>query len=314
MERKIDTTISIVTWNSSATISKCLESIFLQTNNNYEITVFDNASTDETLKKISSNPAVRCIRSKVNTGYSAAHNEVIRRANGSFILCMNPDVVLTPTFLEKLRNCADSHPEAASFGGKVLRLENLEERPQTAIIDATGLVLLRSFRSINRGEGDVDTLQYSKDEIVFGHSGAVVLLRKSSLDRVKIMGEYLDEDFFAYKEDVDLAWRFQKAGFTSFYVHDAIAYHLRKARRGKRRDIPLGVRQLSYKNHLLMLVKNLTFSDLISKSPWLLAYEFGKFLTLLFSDVRTLFSLQTFMRQLPTAWAKRKAMSRLRTP
>ena len=68
---------------------------------------------------------------------------------------------------------------------------------------------------------------------VFGNSGALVMYRMEAL-RDCIMkysgapdGECFDEDFFLYKEDVDLAWRLQLVGWKSLMDPGIIAYHVR---------------------------------------------------------------------------------------
>ena len=58
---------------------------------------------------------------------------------------------------------------------------------------------------------------------VFGISGACPIYRKEALEDVKINQEYLDEDFFAYYEDVDLAWRMQLRGWKSINTAKMLA-------------------------------------------------------------------------------------------
>jgi len=41
--------------------------------------------------------------------------------------------------------------------------------------------------------------------------------------------EYFDEDFWMYKEDVDLAWRLRLFGWKSVYAPDCLGYHGRGA-------------------------------------------------------------------------------------
>jgi GT2 family glycosyltransferase len=99
--------------------------------------------------------------------------------------------------------------------------------------------------------------QYERPEQVFSVCGAAVLFRKAMLEDVRIEGEYFDEDFFAYKEDVDICWRAQLMGWSSFYTPSAIAYHLRGwKRRDDRRRVPWVRKYHSFKNHYLMMIKN----------------------------------------------------------
>ena len=91
------------------------------------------------------------------------------------------------------------------------------------MIDSTGIVMLPSIRHLDRGAGELDRGQYDRDEDVFGASGAAALYRRSMLDDVRVDGEWFDEDFFAYREDADLAWRAQWRGWRCRYVAAATA-------------------------------------------------------------------------------------------
>ncbi len=56
---------------------------------------------------------------------------------------------------------------------------------------------------------------------VFGGSSGACLLR---LDAVRRVGG-VEPAFFAYGEDVDLAWQLRRAGYRALLVPEAIAYH-----------------------------------------------------------------------------------------
>ena len=92
----------------------------------------------------------------------------------------------------------------------------------------------RSQRHFDRGAGEVDRGQYDTPGVVFGVSGAAGCYRRAMLDDVAIAGEVFDEDFFAYREDADLAWRAQLLGWDALYVpgghgHARPARHARAA-------------------------------------------------------------------------------------
>ncbi len=73
----------------------------------------------------------------------------------------------------------------------------------------------------------MDNGQYAEAERVFGLSGALVMYRATALQAVRFEDEFFDHDFFAYKEDVDLAWRLQHLGWDAWYEPRAIAHHYR---------------------------------------------------------------------------------------
>ena len=78
------------------------------------------------------------------------------------------------------------------------------------------------------------------------------------IDDVSIDGEFFDPDFFAYREDADVAWRAQLFGWRCIYTPNAFGYHVRKLRPGMRRFLPPDINMHSVKNRFLMRAKNIT--------------------------------------------------------
>ena len=115
----------------------------------------------------------------------------------------------------------DSGPATlAAVGPRLLRATDDDLRP-TDVIDTTGIVMTRDGRHFDRGAGETDRGQYGRTEEVFGISGAAVLLRREALERSRVDRQIFDEDFFAFREDADLAWRLRGFGYSARYVPDA---------------------------------------------------------------------------------------------
>lgn len=247
----VKVSVNIVTFNSAADIAACLGSIQRQTFADFEIHVFDNASTDETLKIIEPFDVHYLMRSPVNTGFCKAHNELVRRFPSQYVLFLNPDTILRPNFIEEMVRALDATPRAASASGKLLRLDE-------KTIDSTGIVMLREQRHLDRGAGETDRGQYETPQEIFGPSGAAALYRREALDDAAIDGQYLDEDFFAYREDADLAWRCRLLGWTSIYVPPAVAQHRRRVTPERRASLPREINYHSVKNRFLLRINNIT--------------------------------------------------------
>jgi len=321
--------VQIVTWNSARYIGDCLDALQRQTMTDFSVLVIDNGSRDGTVGLVRSEyPTAAVLENFKNVGFARGNNQGIKMAKGEYVLVLNPDVVVTSTFLERIVTFADSQPQAASFGGKLLKLksqsineadgEELQETIQSDIIDSTGLVIKRSRNVIDRGAGLQDTGQFNRSEEVFGISGACALYRRSMLNEVVIKNEYFDEDFFAYKEDVDLAWRLRLYGFLSFYVHDAVAYHHRgfggggrstvRAVLKSRRLVSRFIRSLSLKNHHLLLCKNEQLVNVFLGLPWIVLQELQLFF---YTAVFEPFQFKTtiiFLKQLPRILIKRRVI------
>ena len=74
-----------------------------------------------------------------NVGFAAGQNQAIRAAGGDWVLCLNPDVVLSPDFVTQLVAAGEAHPEAGSVCGKLLRWDPVAEQHRSNIIDSTGI-------------------------------------------------------------------------------------------------------------------------------------------------------------------------------
>src|SRR3989339_1749059 len=210
--------VQILTWNSIKYIADCLESIAKQEFIDYSVMVIDNGSNDETVEFVRLNyPTVSVLQNFRNLGYAKANNQGIMLAKSAYVLVINPDVILEPDYLKKMISFADKHPEAGSFGGKILKIftqaydrqdqAGLRQIIKSDVIDSTGLEIFRSRKAVDRGEGQKDVGQFNSVQEIFGITGAAVMYRKTALDEAMVCNQYFDNDFFAYKEDVDLAWR-----------------------------------------------------------------------------------------------------------
>lgn len=243
--------VNIVTFNSAADIKACLESLQQQTFRDFAIHILDNASTDDTLKIIEPFDIDYLARSPVNTGFCKAHNELARRFPTEYVLFLNPDTVLKPTFIQELVTALDTRPDAASACGKLLRMDGMT-------IDSTGIVMLREQRHLDRGAGEPDLGQYDKPDDIFGPSCAAALYRHKALEDTAFDSQYFDEDFFAYREDADLAWRCRLLGWNAIYVPKAVALHRRRVTPERRRELPKLINYHSVKNRFLLRINNMS--------------------------------------------------------
>lgn len=272
--------IVILTYNSARHLPALFQSIREQTYQGLEVVVVDNASTDGTvlwLQQQTILPTIQLICNDNNVWFAQGNNQGIARAGGDYIYVCNDDIILAATTLERLVRRMQHNKRIGLVGGKMLKLI---DGKRSQVIDSAGIIMYRSGRAVNRGEQEADTGQYNRTEEVFAITGAGMLLRRIALDRVKHgLIEYFDNDFVAYKEDIDLSWRLQRAGYTVWYEPSAVIYHARTIQQttlAGRPDKSSLIRAISYRNHLWMLCKNLTGTELLKRLPWLLPYECAK--------------------------------------
>lgn len=311
--------IQIVTWNSRPYLKACLDSVIISKYQDWSLLVIDNGSRDGTIELIRNEyPNISLLENRQNLGFALAHNQGIRITDSDYVLIMNPDIILTPGFLGNIFAGLNDRPDYGSAVGKLLKFNfNADESREpiyTNTIDSAGLLVQRSRRFTNRGEGETDNGQYNYPSDVFGPSGAIALYRRTALEDVKLRDEYFDNDFFAYKEDIDLAWRMQRAGWRSIYLPDAVAYHHREARvsetnsalKRERRNRSRFINSYSYKNHLLTLIKNERAEDFIKDAFWIIFYELRKLIYIILYEPKTLSTLWATSRQLASALKKRR--------
>jgi GT2 family glycosyltransferase len=233
--------VVLVTWNSGPWLRRCLDSIARQTHRDIEQIIVDNASTDDTLSLVPN-----AIRNDTNRGFSAAVNQGIAVANGELVQLVNPDAFLAPDYIEQVLMAFDD-PSVGMATGKLLREDG-------SGIDSMGIRMTRTGRHLDITD-EASGLGPRASE-VFGVSGAAGMYRMSFLRDVAIGGEIFDEDFFAYREDADIAWRGRLFGWRAICVPTAIAHHVRRVTPQVRRSLPPEINMHSVKNRFLLRLKN----------------------------------------------------------
>lgn len=250
--------VSLVTYNDESFLARCLEAVQDQTAQ-VRVKVFDNASRDGTLD-VARGFGVEIHESGENLGYSVGHNHNLRDEDFDTVLLLNADVILQADYLEILLAAFDEVERAGMAGGKLYRMDEKGRqvlKGSFPVLDSTGIFFTPSQRHFDRGSEEEDRGQYDRRQFVFGITGATLLCKKEMLEDLRFGDEYLDEDFFAYREDADLAWRAQMRGWKAIYEPAARALHCRRVFPRDRRQLPALINYHSLKNRYLMRMKNL---------------------------------------------------------
>ncbi|MBI4250512.1 glycosyltransferase family 2 protein [Candidatus Uhrbacteria bacterium] len=307
-------TISLVTYNSAAHIKECLQSLQGQTYSDAELVVLDNASSDGTVAIVGSEmPSCKMILESHNTGFAAGHNKVIEQCRSDYILVLNDDCVLENDYIEKLVKYMDTHPDAGSATGVLYRVSSLTGKKKCDIVDTLGLCINYSFHVKNIGSGAVEVDHSFEAFPIFGVSATAAVYRRQALEQCAIISlqpqdrQYFDEQFFIYKEDVDLAARLYRYGWNAYCLSGATGYHVRSTSMHAYKRNTAWINQISYRNHLWFVCKNIAPIDGIRTYFGVLMYEAAKFFYLLFCEPRTLGVLPEFFRGLGTIMEKRRA-------
>lgn len=237
------------------------------------IRFIDNHSTDGTRRLIAAAlPGADVVALPHNVGFAAAHNLGLAKCTTPFVLTCDPDVAIVwPGVAELLESFSDD--EVGAVQGKLIR-------PQTdvsarAIIDSAGIMRNFSLNGQERGAGEIDLGQYNAPAMLDAVTGACGLYRLSALRSIAHQeSEIFDEEFFAYKEDVDVGWRLQRAGFVSRYEPVLVGIHRRTLGPGSKNNwggTPVSFyRRLknvrthySLRNYIWLLVKNVSGREIL---------------------------------------------------
>ena len=274
MERRLTSgivSVVIVTWNSAPFLRRCLAALASQSYPEVDLIHIDNASDDDSVAIVREcAPQARQIINDSNRGFSAAVNQGVRAARGEFVLLLNPDAYLEADYVSSLVTALITSGEMFGMAtGKLLQAE-------TGLVDSKGIRMTRSGRhfDIEQGMPDRESGVGSREsEIsssvsdtrhptpdtrceVFGVSGAAALFSMSFVRDVTIGGEFLDEDFFSFREDADVAWRGRLFGWRALYVPEAVAHHVRTVTPAKRRSLTAVTNMHGVKNRFLLRLKN----------------------------------------------------------
>jgi GT2 family glycosyltransferase len=305
MERRLTNglvSVVIVTWNSAPFLRRCLAALAAQTYRQIEVIHVDNASTDDSAAIVRGGARATHIINDTNRGFSAAVNQAVRIANGEFFLLLNPDAYLEPDYVSSL--VAALNGEGLGMAtGKLLQADS-------GSVDSKGIRMTRSGRHFDIDQGKPDTRPPIPDTPieVFGVSGAAAMYTRSFITDVTVGGEFLDEDFFAFREDADVAWRGRLFGWRAIYVPEAVAYHVRTVTPEKRRALSAVTNMHGVKNRFLLRLKNEGLYLAIRNAPFELTRDLIVILATLTIERSSLPALTWLWKNRKRIMEKRRAI------
>jgi len=223
MLKKIPPQVNVIVlnWNNYEDTKKCLESLQQATYPNLKVIVVDNASADESGKRLQAEfPHFRFIFNEKNLGFARGCNVGIRAAlkdeTCAYVLLLNNDAVVTPNFLEKAVEAAERDTLIGLVGGKILKF------PESRTIwYAGGYVDQWRGQAVPRGFSELDHGQYDQPEEVGFVTGALMLIRREVLEEVGL----LPEDYFFGVEEWDYCLSVKRSGYKLYYVPEFVVYH-----------------------------------------------------------------------------------------
>lgn len=251
--------IIIANWNGRHWLEQCLPTLQAQTYQDFEIIVVDNGSDDGSVAWLEEKwPEVRVLALEQNLGFAQANNLGIQASASQFVVTLNNDTLVDAKWLAELV-AAVSAPDIGMVASQIVMWR------QPDILDSAGIEVDRAGIAWNRGWRQPAHSAASPRD-VFGPTAAAALYRRAMLDEIGLF----DEDFFAYYEDVDLAWRAQRAGWRCRYAPTARVLHWHSATGQKS---PWQKTFLLGRNKIWTILKNYEWPSLLWALPIIALYD-----------------------------------------
>ena len=242
--------VIILNFNGRQHLEACFQSLLdQQYAGPIEIIMVDNGSSDGSVELVRARfPQLRLIVNEQNTGFSPAVNQAARQAQGDYLALLNNDARAASDWIAQLVELAERRrgEGVACVASRVLGWDGEKIDFIVGSMNFHGFGAQPFFRM------PAAALDAGEEPLLFANGGAMLVDRKVFLE---IGG--LDDDYFAYFEDVDLGWRLWVCGYQVVLNPKAVAYHRHHSTASTM--YPYQTRLLFERNALLTIIKN--YSD-----------------------------------------------------
>lgn len=250
--------IIIPNYNGEKILKECLDSVLDQTYKNMEIIVVDDASIDQSIEILNRYKEVKLVVNEHNSGFAASVNKGILTSKGEYVLLLNNDVVVENDFVEEMVRAIEAKEKVFSVSAKMIRYNERD------LLDDTGDFYHIFGWAFKRGDGK-PVNNKNRSTKIFSTCGGAGLYDRAVLNEIGL----LDEQFFAYLEDVDLSYRAQIYGYKNWYAPKAICYHIGSATTAEGNKYSPFKVKISARNNIYLIYKNMPVIQLILNSPFL---------------------------------------------
>lgn len=273
----MEVALQLVTHNSSRFLPFLFASLKAQTDKNWRLWILDcgsseaeRACTCELIEVLSGDVVVE-YQEGANIGFAGGHDALFHQHSADAVLLVNPDIILTPTYIATVRQAMETHHAVGAICGLIRRWAFNERGEPTLLptIDSFGMARTKAHKVYDRTVLD--------DRPAFGASGCLPFYRREAIISTCSDGHLFDPRYFMYKEDVDLAYRLQKGNWRTLCLPEALAYHHRDFKASAfHLGVGLQAQQLSYRNHWRNLLTHLTVKDWLRDGLAILPFELAK--------------------------------------
>lgn len=247
MQKKV--TIIIPNYNGLKFMEPCFKALRAQSDQNFELLVVDNGSTDGSVKWLEDHQ-IPSIFLEENTGFSGAVNIGIRESVTPYVILLNNDTEPQPDYVKEMVKAIEGSPKIFSVSSKMIQLYHKD------LMDDAGDMYSVLGWAYQRGVGQKSS-GYNKACRVFSACAGAAIYRREVFDKI---GGF-DEDHFAYLEDIDVGYRAKICGYENWYCPKAVVYHVGSGTSGSKYN-SFKVK-LASRNNLYLNYKNMPLLQLI---------------------------------------------------
>ena len=248
--------ILVLNWNGEAWLDRCVQSVLLQSNQEFELIVIDNDSSDNSRIIVQKYPRVQVAAFQKNLGYAGAYNVACKMARGEWLLLLNNDTKLEQDFVEEFANIIQGGISADILAPRIRDYEGLSKG-----VCGVGMDIFGYPGFVNLGAPKM-----------FYADGCALLIRKEVF--YELNG--FDGEYFIFYEDVDLCWRARMRGFNIKPAPNLTVYHYGGGIMGGLGDSSTTIitsetrRFLGEKNRISNVIRNYSINKLLWIVPAML--------------------------------------------
>lgn len=252
----------MLNWNGREHTLACVESLLAAGCAALDVLVVDNGSDDGSIEAFdtawSHEPRVRVLRNAANLGYAGGNNagfdDVLARAP-EHVLVLNNDARVAPGAIGLLVDAIEADAGLGMVGPKVLEMAHPDR-----LGCSFDRVRLWCFGALPTTAGQIDRGQFDDRRELDVITGCALLVRAQALSEMR----GFDADYFAYYEEVDLAFRMRRRGWRLGFVPAAVVYHAGGASTAGRSAI---VHYYKLRNMILFMRKNARWYHFLTFVP-----------------------------------------------
>jgi GT2 family glycosyltransferase len=205
--------VVVLAYGPEPWLADCIRSALASEGVHVDVVLVDNGAPEDVVAELATLPGVTLVSPGRNTGFAGGCNLGASHASGEVLVLLNDDALVEPLTLARLVASLDD----AAVGLSCASVRLAEDR---SLLNTDGNPL--HFTGLSWAGGHLEPAREGGGvrEVPIA-AGTCLAVRRRTWE---LLGG-LDEDYFAYHEDVDLSWRCWQRGLRCINVPDAVAVH-----------------------------------------------------------------------------------------